>query len=186
MASYDDFVHIWNGPEPPRPSPAGGGSTAAEEYFKNTRGDRIFTEGFITDAIRKKHPGLLVTVSPTYACDFLAFANASDDVQYSPHSELDQSLFERQFIPSSRRYGGSSAGSIAQNVVFGAFDYVFEGTKFLLYVVEGSDGAMYKTKYNYILIDSVDDKVAGQRKADKLLEAGTRYITHLIRMSFRC
>jgi len=177
MAYYDDFVYIRDSSEP-HPATNGGDSTVAEEYFKNTKGNRQFTEGFIVDVLRKKHPAHLITVTIAYSCDLLGFANSRDDVQYFPHGDVDESLFERQFIPSSRRYGGSSAGGIAQNVVFGSFDYVFEGTNFLIYIIEGSDG-IYKSKYNYILVDSVDDKVAGQRKIDKLLEAGSRWMQEL-------
>lgn len=174
MASTDDFVHIWNGPESPHPAPHLGRPTVAQEYFKNSGGAREFTEGFIVDVLRKNHPGLSITTSIAYSCDLLGFANSRDDVQYFPRGEDDQSLFERQFVPSSRRYGGSSTGAIAQNVVFASYDYVFEEINFLVYIVEGNDGP-YKTKYNYILIDPLDDKVAAQRKVDKLLEAGSRY-----------
>jgi len=66
-------------------------------------------------------------------------------------------------------------------VVFGSYDYTFEGNQFLIYIVEGGDGAMMKTRYNYVLVEDLTmaDKVSAQKKADDLIAAASKWMQEL-------
>lgn len=74
----------------------------------------------------------------------------------------------------ARRYGGAAdeKGRFVENVVFGCFEYVVSGTRFLLYVAEGADGMYGKTKVNY-LVGPVDsdgvDREGGESVADGVI-----------------
>jgi transitional endoplasmic reticulum ATPase len=174
MSSYDDFIHISTGPPPPPASHRT--STVSGDFFRNTKGPRQYTEGVIADSLRKHHPKHNLTITPGYV-DLLTFANSRDDVTYLPHGDPNQTLTEREFILPARRYGDESAGTFMDHIVFGCYDYVFQGTTFLLYVVEGQDG-LYKMQYNYILTEDLTKDIS-KKKADELIAAGLKWMQEL-------
>ncbi|KAF4628461.1 hypothetical protein G7Y89_g9690 [Cudoniella acicularis] len=185
-SSIDDFIHISTGPEPPVPSSSSKHGVSGA-FFGSTHGDRWFTEGIIVQSIRSKYPKHHLTVNPGYACDLLAFANSREDAVYLSRSNDRDGLLERQFIPPRRRYNDEKGGSMGERVLLGCFDYVFQENAFVLYIVEGSDGMMGKTRYNYILVPpkaegeemSIEEKTSAQKKTDELLAAGSRWMQEL-------
>jgi len=178
MSSNDDFVHIFTRPEA---GPSSGGRSVSQEYFNNSKGERVFTEGLVIDAMRRKHPKHHITVTPGYLCDLIAFADSSKDVTYLPYGDSNQALSERQFIPPARRYNDENGGNFVERVVFGCYDYTFEGNQFLVYIVEGGDGALQKTRYNYVLVEDLTmaDKASAQKKADDLIAAASKWMQEL-------
>lgn len=74
-----------------------------------------------------------------------------------------------------------------ETVQFGAYDYIFQGEVFLLYVVLGSDGMYGKTQNNYILVPpsksghpmNEEEKVFAQKKTDELVKAATKWMQDL-------
>ncbi|TVY85701.1 putative ATPase YjoB, partial [Lachnellula willkommii] len=166
-------------------------SDVSHDYFRKTQGSRWFTEGQIVSSIRQTHPSYHLTVNPARSCDLLAFADARDDTRYTrvAGSAGGGQLVERQFVPPPRRYNDETGGSFGERVVFGAFEYVFRGDGFLVYVVEGHDSALSKTRFNYILVAPADEGKEGemgawereeaQRKTDGLVEEATRWMQDL-------
>jgi transitional endoplasmic reticulum ATPase len=178
MPPLDDFIHISTG------SGAGVGASTSRptwnvsgEFFNSTKGERPWTEGLIVDSLRSHHPKHHLTVVPAFICDLLAFANARDDVTYFSHGDPAEALMERQFMPPARRYGDKTGGAFADRVVFGCYDYVFKDNIFLVYIVEGSDTLLSKTKVNYILVEDLkqDNKAAAQRQTDELIAECTKW-----------
>ncbi len=181
MSSYDDFVHISTGPghfpsEPPGAPPY----SAADVFYKNSKADRPFTQGLMVSTFRQKHPKHHLSIIQGITCDFLAFGNSSDDVTYTTHGDPKDELMEQMFIPPARRYGDEDGGRFIQKVNFGAYDYTYLGETFILYVVEGQD-AMYKTRYNYLLIDETKLSSAGEakQKADELTAEASKWMQEL-------
>ncbi|TVY82816.1 putative ATPase, partial [Lachnellula suecica] len=183
MAQNEEFVHISTGP-PPASGNVGGG--VAKDFFAHTQGQRWFSEGQTVASIRAAHPHHHLTVNLAYTCDLLAFAAARDDAGYAARDKAE-GLVERAFMPPSRRYNDESGGAFGERVVFGAFDYVFRGMEYLVYVVEGSDGVQGKGRYNYILVApedegkgmEIEEKKKAERKTDELLGAVTRWMQEL-------
>jgi transitional endoplasmic reticulum ATPase len=179
MSPFDDFIHVSTGPPPVSTTDGSPAPGVAGSFLENTKGERLFTEGLIADSIRRNHPKHHLSVTPGYTCDLLAFGQAREDVTISPHGAVD--LKERIFMPPARRYNDENGGAFIDRVVFGCYDYVFNDTQFLLYVVEGSDGAYGKTKYNYLLIEdsSMESRVSPQSLSDELIEAATAWYQEL-------
>lgn len=115
-------------------------------------------------------------------CDLLAFARGQDNIVVFPHNPKEN-IKERLFAPPQRRYNDDIGGAFIDRVVFGCFDYVYNGTQFLLYVVEGAeDGVGYaKPSYSYLLVE--DLKKAGepspQKQIDGLIRAATSWALEL-------
>jgi transitional endoplasmic reticulum ATPase len=175
MSSGDEFIHISTGPSANR---SGSPSNA---YFDNAEGKRWFTEGVIVESLRAKYPKHLLTINPAYVTNLIAFANSRDDASYSTRAGND--LTERRFVPPARRYNDETGGTFGESVVFGSYDYIFQGNVFLLYVITGADGMMGKTMFNYILVapqaDGVEmtaeEKLLAQGKTDSLVREATKW-----------
>jgi transitional endoplasmic reticulum ATPase len=178
MSTFDDFIHISTGPAPgPGASTWPGSGSVPGDFFDNSKGLRQYTQGLIVDSIRKNHPKHHLTVTNGYI-DFVGFAASRDDIICTPHGDPTQSVIERNFFPPARRYGDENGGSFMSRAVFGCYDYKFQGTDFLMYVVTGAEG-QFTMPYNYILVpieDSTTESQAScQKKADELLAAGTNW-----------
>ncbi len=176
MSSNDEFIHISTGP-------GGGpsrGNTVSQDYFDNTKGDRQYTEGYIVASIRQKHPKHHLTVSPGHTSNLIAFADSRADITYFPHGDVNETLVERQFIPPARRYNDETGGSLANRILFASYDYIFNGTTFLIYIVDGHDGP-YHQAYNYILVEDLkkDSKPSAQEKVDELLVEAAKWTQDL-------
>ena len=176
MPPLDDFVHI--------STDIGAGTASSHpawnvsgEFFNSSKGQRPWTEGLIVDSLRSHHPKHHLTVAPAFLCDLLAFGNARDDVAYFPHGETTEALIERLFMPPARRYGDEAGGAFANRVIFGCYDYVFKDNTFLVYIVEGADTLLSKTRVNYILVEDLkqDNKAAAQKQADELIAECTKW-----------
>ncbi|KAH8808198.1 P-loop containing nucleoside triphosphate hydrolase protein [Xylogone sp. PMI_703] len=170
--TYDEFVHVTT-------TGVSSGSGVAGEYFANAEGKRIYTEGVIINSIRAHHPKHHLTVQNASACNLLGFADAHKEEASYKSRDVGQGLLERIFIPPSRRYNDENGGAFAENVVFGCYDYTYQGTTFLVYIADGRDGFMSFTKNNYILVGPPNDdedltpeqKQAAQKSTDALIKA---------------
>jgi len=166
----DDFVHVSTGPSA-RPAPW---RSVGEDFLANTKAERMFTEGFIVESLRRHHPKHHMSVTPTYNTDLLAFAAAHDDVTCTPHGDPENAVKERVFRPPQRRYNDDDDGAFEDVVQFAAYDYAFKGQQYLLYVVRGNDGPFGTTTINYVLAEDVT-KGAAQSKADDLIRTATKW-----------
>ena len=200
MSSFDDFVHIPFDPsiEPQYSTSSNqeaessflstNGSIITKRYLQNARGPRICTEIALTSSIRSAFPKHFLTVTPVYNCDLIAFADTRDDTSYSAHGDPNKTfLQERLFIPPARRYNDETGGQFVDRLLFGRFDYTFQGHKFIVYIAEGGDGVYGKPTYNYILVApkehgqemSVEEKVEAQQKTDNLIRETRKWAEEL-------
>ena len=155
--------------------------TVARDYIEHSKRERLYTSGVIIDSLRKYHPTHHLSVTPAQQCDLLGYSRTQEDVTATPTGSSEDIIL-RLFTPPQRRYNDESGGVFLDHVVFGSFDYVFKGSKFLLYVAEGAeDGAYGKVVYNYLLLD--ESKVAGkttaQKQVDELVKAATSWALEL-------
>ncbi|PMD64044.1 P-loop containing nucleoside triphosphate hydrolase protein [Hyaloscypha bicolor E] len=171
--SSDEFVHVSTG--------HGGGpnpySSVSEDFFNNTKGDRQYTEGYITASIRQKHPKYHLTISTGYNLNLLGFADSRADATYTPHIDAKETLVERQFMPPARRYNDELGGAFVDKVVFACYDYTFKGNQFLVYIVDGHDGPYHPPPYHYILTEDSkeDNQASAQKKTDELLAEASKW-----------
>lgn len=173
-------------------------STPTEQYFANGSAARVSTDLFMTSRIRARHPGLQLVIAPEYTCDLLGFAAAghaeysfvADDVaagdvaeksinpttssssSTTPLGTADSPHMWTSYLPAARRLDGG-AGALASRLIFGKLLYRWQGSEFVVYVVEGRDGAMgYPMVLNYILS-------ADANHASALLAAVGRWVLDL-------
>jgi transitional endoplasmic reticulum ATPase len=178
---FDDFVHIAGPSEPAVSAAFAPPNGVSNDFLQTTKGNRWFTEGVIVSSIRRLHPNHHLTITQAYNCDLLAFANAHDDATYLTHGDPKDGLLERQFNPPARRYNDETGGFFNMRVVFGSYDYIFKGNRFLVYIVEGSDG-LGKTQYNYILVENATSGLgqkAAQQQSDELIAAARQWALEL-------
>lgn len=117
----------------------------SETFFGNAHGLRVNTDAIILEAIENKHPGIPVTIVPQYNTNLKAYAGAglasihsiesTAGVKVSPNS-LKWTLF----VPPARRLDGGS-GIVAEEAFFESYLYQWHGFEFLVYFVDGRDGA---------------------------------------------
>ena len=176
MSPHDDFVRI---------SSTLGGSVS-EDFFENTHGKRVFTEGLMVSSIRAQHPKHHMTVFNSLAVNLISFADSRGDASYILRNP-SESLLERRFIPPPRRYNDENGGTFVENTSFGCYDYVYQGKPFLIYIVEGRDGPYNMTRFSYILVPPSDEdeemsqeqKATAQKETDDLIEAASRWSEEL-------
>ena len=168
MSTYDDFIHVSTGD--PKVSRWPGGSSVSRDYFDNSKGLRVFTEGAITDSIAKNHPKHHITNVAGQPA-LLGFAEVTEGVSASPTT--DQSIIQRYYLPPARRIGDTKGVDVALAPVFAVYDYKYKDTEFLLYIVRGQD--VYLTTTSFLLTPLIDDSSASlelaEAKADELLKA---------------
>jgi transitional endoplasmic reticulum ATPase len=122
-------------------------------------------------------------VIPVPLCDLLAYASIQDDNVIATPRDPEEGIKHRIFAPPGRRYNDENNGIFLDRIVFGSFDYVFNGNKFILYVVEGAEDGVFsgKPSYNFLLLE--DTKMAGkpfpQKLADELIRAATSWALEL-------
>lgn len=102
-----------------------------------------------------------------------------DDIQttYTQHGDASDAVKERIFRPPQRRYNDETGGAFVERVVFASYDYIYKGSKYLLYVVVGNEGPYSTVTYNYILAEpsKATSKVTAQAQVDQLIKAATTW-----------
>jgi hypothetical protein len=168
MHPFEYFVHISTGP-PPGLESSSADDGVASDFYQNAQGKRWSTEALLTDSIRRKHPKHHLTITPTYVVNLVGWANATADVTCVPHGKAEDNMSVRLYYPPARRYNDDNGGTFVQQIHFGCYDFVFKGQQFLVYVAEGSEGAMYKSAFTYILVEDLTE--LAQKKTDELITA---------------
>jgi len=161
-------VHVSTGPAP---QSFGG---VGQDYLDNAKGQRLFTEGFLVDSLKRHHPNHHLSITPTSNADLLGFAQVTDEITCLPHGNPEDSIKERIFRAPIRRYNDEEGGTFVDVIHFGCYDYVFKGHQFLLYVAKGNDGPFASISYSYILAEDLT-KSAAQVKVDDLIKTATKW-----------
>ncbi|UZP41715.1 hypothetical protein NXS19_009531 [Fusarium pseudograminearum] len=139
-------------------SSRGHSDCATGSYFEHSTAKRINTDSVFTAALKKQYPGLELIVVPDYQCDLLAYAGAGHATFNVIHDNGDfpSSLETTVYLAPARRMDGNK-GQLGAQVVFGKFLYQWESQEFVVYLVDGRDGAEAypKVKNFYILTANI-------------------------------
>lgn len=144
MSRNDEFVVVNLHPDQP---------SICDAFNDNATGKRVYTEALVAKLLRDKYPHHHLTITPALEFNLLGYAQARDDASYRIHGEPTHALMERLFIAPDRRRTDTEGGSFSVAIKFAAYDYVFRGDQFVIYMVEGGDGMISKTMRIYILVD---------------------------------
>ena len=106
-------------------------------YCAHNSGLRIHTDTTIQAVLHSQYPACSLTATK---CDLIQYANAghalatlSEDL----HPTLRSSVFE----PTARKpLDGSAPGKVTQAVLFAQYDYVWQGNRFQVFLVDGQNG----------------------------------------------
>jgi transitional endoplasmic reticulum ATPase len=155
------------------------GGNPYDDFISHSSAQRIQTAAIELKAIRAKYPDRALTMASSFnmfapGCDLLGFA-ASGNAKTTLSPECSDSWMERIFLAPDRRHD-EDGGTFTNDVKFAAYDYEYQGTKFLLYVIQCSQGYM-EYKMNFILSPPGSKKAEGvpDEEADALIEAATRW-----------
>lgn len=122
-----------------------------KEFYNNSTAPRINSDVVLVNAIRKQYPSLHLTITPSFQCNFLAYA-ASGHAGVTPIDEDNSSvenLKHRTYMtPANRMDGGT--GFLYDSVQFGKWMYKWEGKEYILYNIIGND-SIYKVPMSYLL-----------------------------------
>lgn len=139
-------------------------------FFKHSSGRRTNTDAFITAAISKQYPNLELVVTPAANSNLLAYAQAGyANFERIEENEgtLPDSLQLDLYIPPSRRLDGA-LGGLGEQMLFGKFLYKWKNDDFIIYLIDGRDGASsYPVVQNFYILTSEK-----QKAHQLILEAG--------------
>ncbi|KAF5664361.1 atp-dependent zn protease [Fusarium heterosporum] len=131
---------------------------ATRSYFDHSDAKRINTDSVFTSALRRQYADFETVVVKEYECNLLAFASAGHATFHAIQEtgDVPSSLGMTVYLPPSRRMDGNK-GQLGEVVIFGKFLYQWEGEEFIVYLVDGRDGAESypKVKNYYILTKNV-------------------------------
>ncbi|CEI69275.1 hypothetical protein FVEN_g3974 [Fusarium venenatum] len=134
----------------------GPGDEATSSYFDHSTAKRINTDSVFTSALKKQYPGLDLIVAQEMRCNLLEYAAAGHATfnAINDKGEVPSSLEVTVYLPPSRRMDGNK-GQLAELVIFGKFLYQWQGEEFVIYLVDGRDGAeAYPQLRNYYILTS--------------------------------
>jgi transitional endoplasmic reticulum ATPase len=97
------------------------------EFHDNALAKRAVTEELIAGAIRKQHPYLTLTITPTAQCDLLSFASAghASATSIDDNNGHTENLKFRFYVPAARRMD-KELGFLADSIQFGKYLYKWE------------------------------------------------------------
>jgi transitional endoplasmic reticulum ATPase len=151
--------------------------SVSQSYFEHSGGKRIYTDAVIAEAVTTRHPELNLTIVPEFSADLLGFAAANPSiVSITPvnqdadsQEEPDTSSFKSSpktpqkfpaslkwtlYAPPASRVSGPT-GQLVQQILYDSFLYRYKSFEFLVYLVDGRDGAFGQTKNYYVLSDEL-------------------------------
>jgi len=141
-------------------------------------GKRTNTELTVLETFREIHSDKHITVVSPQSCDFLGYAQAGH-----AHAQLitdgDSFVSQRTYkAPASRLESGD--GKLGDNVIFGHYDYTFQGSHFPFYLLEWNEATGLKARVAYILSPKSDVNThAHSTSADHLITVVGRWTSQL-------
>lgn len=151
---------------------SGGRDSTTARYFSHSYAQRVNTDAVITKSLKAQYPGFDLVVVPQIAsgnsqCDLLTFAAAghATAMPLAGDESVPSSLQWKVYVPPARRIDGNT-GALGELTLFGKYVYKWNGYDYLVYLVDGRDGAEgYPKVKNYYII------CPDRRKADELIMA---------------
>jgi transitional endoplasmic reticulum ATPase len=145
-------------------------------WFQHSNASRVSTTSVIATALKKQHPGLALTITSERSSEILSFAAAGHATYSDIHDnggDLPGQLQQTNYLPPATRID-ESPGALAMNVIFGKYLYVWEGTEFIVYLIEGATGTdRFSVVTNFFILSSDVTKNEG------LLMAAGRWANEL-------
>jgi hypothetical protein len=145
---------------------------AASRFFHHSSAKRVNTDATIAKALREEYPHLQLVIVPSFGIDLLGYASAghASFVAVDPGSrELPSSLMWKVYLAPGRRID-NNPGRLADQVLFAKFLYQWQGTEFILYLVDGRDGtSSYPAVRNHYILTT------NTSKADALILAAGQW-----------
>jgi hypothetical protein len=139
----------------PRAAPPTHNQTS-RQWFKHSAAQRINTDAVIVESLRQEYPQLHLTVVPSFNNNLLAYA-AAGHAGIAPIDKEKDHLEWKVFLPPYTRLSGGR-GVLAKSDKFAKYLLDWRGKEYVLYIVDGRDGADYfGVDYNqYILSPSIE------------------------------
>ena len=128
-------------------------------YRAHASGLRIHTDSIIQTALLAEYPSHSLTST---TCNLIAYAKAGHATA-TLNDEVHPALRSWAFKPAARRsLGSSSAGTLKEEILFGRYDYVWQGDMFQVFVVEGQSDPLGQCgdRRCYVLSQSVNKGAA--------------------------
>ena len=106
-------------------------------YCAHNSGLRIHTDTTIQAALHSQYPSCNLTATK---CDLIQYANAGHAIAIL-NEDVHPTLRSSVFQPTARRpLDGSAPGKVTQAILFAQYDYVWQGYRFQVFVVDGQNG----------------------------------------------
>ena len=150
------------------------------DYSSHSGAARKATNVALNISIRKHHPELALTVTPTFSCDLLGFA-AAGHAQAQLDSREPPPLFSRSYIPPPKELDGDQ-GVLATHIVFAKYNYQWKDSLFLLYIAEGFEDGGFGSTINSYLLHEPDHHDAGlpqSKSSDELIFFASKWTLEL-------
>ncbi|KEY74006.1 hypothetical protein S7711_02599 [Stachybotrys chartarum IBT 7711] len=142
---------------------------AKRAFFDHSTAKRVNTDAIIVEKLTNQYPSLELVVAPTMTIDLFGFANAGN-ASLEPLEDTSTKLpgsFKWDFyFPPLQRIDGD-LGRIVEQPKFASYICRWSGNDFIIYYVEGRDGAESFGVSNYYILTT--DKAKARRL---ILEAG--------------
>lgn len=117
-------------------------------YRSHNSGLRIHTDTTIQAALLSQFPSHSLTST---TCDLIKYAHAGHAIA-TLGEDLHPTLRSWAFEPTARQpLDGSAAGRLIETILFGRFDYVWQGHMFQIYVVDGQNSPAQCDRRCYLL-----------------------------------
>jgi transitional endoplasmic reticulum ATPase len=149
------------------------GDATTRTFFHHSTATRVNTDAVIAAALARQYPGLELVVTPAGNSNLLGYARAGfasyEEVQppVEGGGKLPDSLAWDLYIPPARRLDGA-LGGLGERTLFAKYLYRWKDQDFIVYLVEGRDGAVsYGITNNYYIL--TPKRAQAQRL---ILEAG--------------
>jgi transitional endoplasmic reticulum ATPase len=151
MAATDDFTMIETAEDR-----GGKPSTLFDDFADLTSGKTTDIDTQLVNALRKKHPDLIITAVPSSNINLLAFA-ASGYAEAELDTDEEPVLRWRGFVGPSHR-GGS--GFLADSNFFARYKYTWGTENFIVYIIAEGYG-----RIQYILKEPTGDETTSSHSS---------------------
>ncbi|RMZ90405.1 hypothetical protein DV736_g2362, partial [Chaetothyriales sp. CBS 134916] len=163
-------------PVPPSSSSPAFNPIVASDWFDHASAPRINTDIRLYSSIKSAHPGLELTIVPEGSANLKSYAaRVGSDASIRDVPQPNHALSWLIYSPPSKRLDGGS-GDLSRKVFFDSYLYRWSGYEFLVYYVDGRDGAdAYPQTQNQYIVSTAEEVPA----VHTLIAAVGRWTTEL-------
>ncbi|KAI0411056.1 ATPase [Xylaria grammica] len=121
------------------------GDKTSDVWFQHSSGKRINTDTLIAQSLAQQHPSLRLTIAPpTNGLNLISYAQAGHAsckaiAEKPGNNGTFAPMTWTMYAPPRSRIDGDE-GTLAEQIKFAKFEYIWRGHDFIVYVVDGRDG----------------------------------------------